>query len=68
MALDDRQVIDQIRLRREALASLEAAEAEELLHYVDRARVAGEQAGGVARGRRRVESAVHELSLAMVLP
>ncbi|UUP12344.1 13E12 repeat family protein [Aeromicrobium wangtongii] len=68
MALDNRQVIDQIVLRREALASMEAAEAEELLHYVDRARVAGERIGGAAQGRRRAESAVHELSLAMTLP
>lgn len=68
MALDDRQVIDQIRLRREALAAMEAAEACEMLDYVDRARQAGERAGGEAQGRRRVDSAVHELSLAMALP
>lgn len=68
MALDDRQVIDQIRLRREALAAMEAAEASEMLDYVDRARAAGERTGGAAQGRRRVDSAVHELSLAMTLP
>ncbi|MCW2788179.1 MAG: peptidase [Aeromicrobium sp.] len=68
MVLDDRQMIDQIVMRRQALASLEAGEAAELLDYVDRARAAGERAGGQARGRRRVEAAVHELSLAMTLP
>jgi hypothetical protein len=66
--LDDQQMIDQIVVRRQALASLEAGEAAELLEYVDRARAAGERAGGQARGRRRVEAAVHELSLAMTLP
>jgi hypothetical protein len=68
MMLDDRQTIDQIVVRREALASLEAAEAEELLEYVDRARAAGERDGRAAQARRRVDSAVHELSLAMTLP
>jgi hypothetical protein len=68
MVLDDQQTIDQIVVRRQALASLEAAEAEELLDYVDRAREAGERVGGAAQGRRRVDSAVHELSLAMTLP
>jgi hypothetical protein len=69
MMLDDGQTIDQIVMRREALASLEAAEAAEILDFVDRARTAGERAGGgAAQGRRRVESAVHELSLAMTLP
>jgi hypothetical protein len=68
MALDERQVIDEIVLRRQALASVEAAEAEQLLEYVDNARAAGERAGGAAQGRRRVDSAVHELSLAMTLP
>nr|WP_254451047.1 DUF222 domain-containing protein [Aeromicrobium stalagmiti] len=66
--MDDRDTIDQIVVRRQALASLEAAEAEEMLNYVDRARDAGERDGGEARGRRRVDSAVHELSLAMTLP
>jgi len=68
MALDGRQVIDEIVVRRQALASVEAAEAEQLLEYVDHAREAGERIGGVAQGRRRVDSAVHELSLAMTLP
>ncbi|MET0766674.1 MAG: hypothetical protein ABWY50_03435, partial [Aeromicrobium sp.] len=66
--LHDRQVIDQIVLRREALASLEAGEAADLLDHVDRARAAGEVFGGDAQGRRRVDAAVHELSLAMSLP
>lgn len=66
--LNDRQTIDQIIVRREALASLEAAEATDLLGYVDSARVAGERVGGEARGRRRIDAAVHELSLAMKLP
>ncbi|MET1132565.1 MAG: hypothetical protein ABWX60_04010, partial [Aeromicrobium sp.] len=43
-------MIDQIVVRRQALASLEAAEAAELLDYVDRARAAGERAGGQAAG------------------
>lgn len=68
MAPDDREAIDEIVLRRQALASVEAAEAEQLLEYVDRARVTGERTGGEAQGRRRVDSAVHELSLAMTLP
>jgi hypothetical protein len=63
----DREVIDQVVVRRQALASVEAAEAEDLLEYVDRARVAGERVGE-GQGRRRVDAAVHELSLAMVLP
>jgi hypothetical protein len=63
----DRGVIDQVVVRRQALASVEAAEAEDLLEYVDRARVAGEQVSE-GQGRRRVDAAVHELSLAMVLP
>lgn len=66
--LNDQQTIDQIIVRREALASLEAAEAADLLDYVDRARTAGERVGGQAHGRRRVDAAVHELSLAMTLP
>lgn len=66
--LDNRQVIEQVVMRREALAALEAAEAEELLDYVDRAREAGERAYGEAQGRRRADAAVHELSLAMTLP
>jgi CHASE3 domain sensor protein len=65
--LCDREVIDQIVIRREALASIEAAEAADLLDYVDRARAAGEEASE-AQGRRRVDAAVHELSLAMRLP
>ena len=65
---DEWAAIDEIVVRRQALASVEAAEAEDLLAYVDRARVAGEVAGGEAQGRRRVDSAVHELSLAMTLP
>ncbi|MCW2839560.1 MAG: hypothetical protein JWR55_1043 [Aeromicrobium sp.] len=63
----DREVIDRIVGRRQALASVEAAEAEDLLGYVDRARVAGERVSQ-GQGRRRVDAAVHELSLAMVLP
>ncbi|NRQ50761.1 DUF222 domain-containing protein [Aeromicrobium stalagmiti] len=39
----------------------------DLLDYVDRARVAGERISE-GQGRRRVDSAVHELSLAMRLP
>lgn len=66
--LDDAQVIDQIVVRREAVASLDAAEAADLLEYVDRARLAGERVGGQAQGARRVDAAVHELSLAMVVP
>jgi hypothetical protein len=65
--VDDRDLIDQIVLRREALASVEAAEAADLLDYVDRARLAGEHLSE-AQGRRRVDAAVHELSLVMVLP
>ena len=65
--MDDRDVIDQIVVRREALASVEAAEAEDLLDYVDRARSLGERVSE-AQGRRRADAAVHELSLAMVLP
>jgi hypothetical protein len=65
--LCDREVIDQIVIRREALASIEAAQAADLLDYVDRARAAGEEASE-AQGRRRVDAAVHELSLAMRLP
>jgi hypothetical protein len=65
--LCDREVIDQIVIRREALASIEAAEAADLLDYVDRARAAGEEASE-AQGRRRVDAAVHEVSLAMRLP
>jgi hypothetical protein len=67
MMLDDRQAIDQIVLRREALASLQAGEAADLLDHVDRARSAGE-AFGEAQGRRRADAAVHELSLATRLP
>jgi hypothetical protein len=63
----DREVIDQIVIRREALASIEAAEAADLLDYVDRARAAGERCSE-AQGRRRVDAAVHELSMAMRLP
>jgi len=66
--LDDQQTIDQIVMRRGAVAALDAAEAQDVLDYVDRARVAGERVGGKAQGRRRVDAAVHELSLAMVLP
>ncbi|KAA1373579.1 DUF222 domain-containing protein [Aeromicrobium fastidiosum] len=65
--LDDRQVIEQVVVRREALAALEAAEAVDMLDVVDRARAAGE-AVSEAQGRRRVDAAVHELSLAMRLP
>jgi hypothetical protein len=65
--LCDREVIDQIVIRREALASIEAAEAADLLDYVDRARAAGERCSE-AQGRRRVDAAVHELSMAMRLP
>lgn len=65
--LDDRQTIDQIVVRRQALASVEAAEAADLLGFVDRARVAGE-ARSEAQGRRRVDAAQHELSLALKLP
>ena len=65
--LDDRETIDQIVLRRQACAALDAGEAADLLCYVDRARAAGEQLGGV-QGRRRVDAAVHELSLALRLP
>jgi len=64
----DQQAIDQIVVRREAMASMDAVEAVDLLAYVDRAREAGERAGGEAQGRRRVDAAVHELSLAMTLP
>ena len=66
--LDDHQTIDQIVVRREALASIEAAEAADLLGYVDRARAAGEQRHGPAHGDRRADAAMHELSLAMRLP
>ncbi|WP_456697410.1 DUF222 domain-containing protein [Aeromicrobium sp. P5_D10] len=66
--LDDNQTIDQIVVRRQALASIEAAEAADLLDYVDRARVVGESRGGQAQGRRRVDAAMHELSLALRLP
>lgn len=66
--LDDRQTIEQIVVRREAVASLDAAEAQDLLDYVDRARETGERAGGEGQGRRRVDAAVHELSLAMASP
>ena len=65
--LDDGQLIDQIVIRREASASLDAGEAADLLDYVDRAKVAGELLSE-PQGRRRVDSAVHELSLAMSLP
>lgn len=65
--LDDREVIDQIVVRRQALASLEAAEAQDLLEVTDRARTAGERVGGEAQGRRRTDAAVHQLSLAMTL-
>ncbi|KAA1376390.1 DUF222 domain-containing protein [Aeromicrobium fastidiosum] len=65
--LEDRQVIEQVVVRREALAALEAAEAVDMLDFVDRARAAGEMASE-AQGRRRVDAAVHELSLAMRLP
>jgi hypothetical protein len=66
--LDDQQTIDQIVIRREAAAALDAAEADDMLGYVDRACVAGERAGTEAQGSRRVDAAVHELSLAMTLP
>ena len=66
--LNDRQVIEQVVMRRQALAALEAAEALDLLEFVDRARAEGESAGGLVQGRRRVDAAVHELSLAMTLP
>ncbi|MFI5428597.1 DUF222 domain-containing protein [Aeromicrobium sp. UC242_57] len=66
--VDDRETIDQIVLRRQALASVEAAEAADLLDYVDRARTTGEEHGGQAQGRRRADAAVHELSLALRLP
>lgn len=65
--LDDRQTIDQIVVRRQALASVEAAEAADLLDFVDRARVAGE-VFSEAQGRRRADAAQHELSLALKLP
>lgn len=65
--LGDREAIDQIVLRRQAQASCDAAEAQDLLDYVDRARAAGERTSQ-AQGGRRVDSAVHELSLAMTLP
>jgi hypothetical protein len=65
--LDDRDLIDQIVLRREASASLDAGEAADLLEYVDRARVVGERVSE-SQGRRRADAAVHELSLAMTLP
>ncbi|MRK00780.1 DUF222 domain-containing protein [Aeromicrobium sp. S22] len=55
--LDDHQMIDQIVIRREAMASLDAAEAADLVDYVDR-----------ARGPRRADAAVHELSLALTQP
>jgi hypothetical protein len=64
----DRQAIDGIVVRRQALASIEAQEAEDLVDYVDRARDAGERADGAGQGRRRVDAAVHELSLALTLP
>lgn len=66
--LDDREVIDRIVVRRQALASLEAAEAQDLLEVTDRARTAGERVGGEAQGRRRTDAAVHQLSLAMTRP
>nr|WP_244633005.1 DUF222 domain-containing protein [Aeromicrobium sp. CFBP 8757] len=66
--MDDRQTIEQVVMRRQAIAALEAAEAHDLLAVVDRACATGEASGGAAQGRRRVDAAVHELSLAMALP
>ena len=48
--------------------SFDAIQAEQMLTYVDRARVAGEAFAGAQAGRLEVSAATHELSLAVMLP
>lgn len=64
---EDAACIDRLTSRRHTINALEAAEASDMLDYVDRARAAGERLGGEQVGRLEADAALHELSLARTL-
>ena len=62
------ELIDLVVAGERSRNSFDAIQAEQMLTYVDRARVAGEAFAGVQAGRLEASAATHELSLAVMLP
>ena len=64
----DRDLIDLVVAGERSRNSFDAAQAEQMLTYVDRARKAGETFAGVRQGRLEAAASAHELSMALMLP
>lgn len=67
-ATSDAELIDLVSFAERSRNSLDANQAQHMLTYVDRARVAGEQFAGARSGSLESSAAAHELSLALMLP
>lgn len=67
-ATSDADLIDLVVAGERSRNSFDAIQALQMLTYVDRARVAGEEFGGTLAGKLEAGAAAHELSLALTLP